>query len=284
MNGGGGVIIYVDILLAVNGWADFLLLLGVRRACGIGARGWRLVLGAFIGALSSCVLLLPALSAWLTLSIKLLTAVLMVLTAYGWYSYRRFGKALLLLFGLSAGLSGLCSALYYFVAPRDFYVFNGVVYYNVSPWLLIGLTLVCYGVLTLLERVSRRRAPTQRDFVVRLSQDNRTVQVRCLYDSGNHLTEPFSNQPVLVVERAAIERFVSVPSVDALPPNGRWRVVPFDSLGGSGMLPAFKPQSVAVFVGREERTVSDCYVAVCERLGRGEYQGLIGTSLGDRLI
>lgn len=278
------MVIYADILLAVNWWIDFLLLLGVQRACGIGARSWRLVLGAFVGALSSGLLLLPTLPVWLSLAAKLVAAALMVLAAFGWHDRRRFGKALLLLFGLSAGLSGVCSALYYFAAPRDFYVFNGVVYYDVSPWLLIGLTLVCYGVLTVIERVSRRRAPQGHSFTVRVTHGERMIRVRCLYDSGNHLTEPFSNRPVMIVERATLEMLLPVPQgVEALPPDGVWRVVPFDSLGGNGLMPAFKPQSVAVITKNGERELTDCYVAVCERLGRGEYQGLIGSALGDRL-
>ena len=278
------VVIYADILLAVNWWIDFLLLLGVKHACGISARSLRMVLGAFTGALSSGLLLLPALPSWFSLVSKLVAAAIMVLTAFGWKDYRRFVKAMLLLFGLSAGLSGLCSALYYFVAPRDFYVFNGVVYYAVSPWLLIGLTLACYGVLTLIERISRRRAPQGHSYTVKLSHGERTIRVCCLYDSGNHLTEPFSNQPVIIVEHAALEMLLSVPqSLETLPPNGLWRLVPFDSLGGSGLLPAFMPQSMAVVTSHGEQKLTDCYVAVCERLGRGEYQGLIGSALGDRL-
>ena len=56
------MVIYADILLAVNWWIDFLLLLGVRRALGGGVKNWRLALAALIGAVSSFVLFLPPLS------------------------------------------------------------------------------------------------------------------------------------------------------------------------------------------------------------------------------
>ena len=279
------MVVYADILLAVNWWVDFLLLLGVRRFMGIGARPWRLVLGALIGGLFSFVLLLPPMAAWVSLLLKLLAAAAMVLISFGWYSRRRYIKTLLLLFGLSAGLSGLCSALYHFAAPRELFVVNGVVYYNVSPWLLIGLTVLCYGLMWVFERVMRRRAPAQRDFTVRLRHGGRTVSVKCLYDSGNHLTEPFSNRPVLVMERAALAGVLAVPEdVESLPPNGMWRVVPFDTLGGSGLLPAFSPDSVVAVTAQGERALGACYVAVCERLGHGEYEGLVGCALGDQLF
>lgn len=279
------MIVYADMLLVVNWWIDFLLLLGVRRFMGIGARPWRLVLGSLVGALFSLVLLLPPMAVWLSLALKLLAAGLMVLISFGWNSRRRYIRSILLLFGLSAGLSGLCSALYHFAAPRDLFVVNGVVYYAVSPWLLLGLTVLCYALMWVFERVIRRRAPAQRDFIVRVHSGGRSMTAKCLYDSGNHLIEPFSNRPVLVVERASLEGLLTIPEeVDDLPPSGAWRVVPFDSLGGSGLLPAFLPDSVVAMTPQGERSLGECYVAVCTRLGRGEYEGLIGSALGDRLF
>ena len=278
------MIIYADILLVVNWWVDFLLLLGVRRLLGIGARAWRLAVAALLGSVFSFTLLLPPLTSVLSLLFKLLAAALMVLVAFGVRDRRRAIRSLLLLFGLSAGLSGFCSALYHFAAPRDLYVVNGVVYYAVSPWLLLGLTVLCYGVMWAMERVLRRRAPSMRDCLVKVYCGTRSVGVRCLYDSGNHLVEPFSNRPVMVVERAALDGLLTVPdSVEDLPPNGVWRVVPFDSLGGEGLLPAFSPDIVVAVTPHGEIRLRDCYVAVCARLGRGEYDGLIGSELGDQL-
>lgn len=278
------MVIYADVLLAVNWWVDFLLLLAVRRFLSVGARPWRLIVGAFLGGVFSFSLFLPPLAVWLSLLLKLVAAGLMILMAFGWRDRRRFLKALLLLFGLSAGLSGLCSALYYFAAPHDLVVFNGVVYYAVSPWLLLGLTVLCYGVLWLFEMVMRRRAPREMEFKIRVRHGGRTASFNCLYDSGNHLTEPFSNRAVIVVQRSALEGLLPLPeSAEELPPNGQWRVVPFDTLGGGGLLPAFVPDAIVVVTSHGECPLGDCYVAVCERLGRGDYEGLIGSALGDQL-
>ena len=61
------MIVYGDILLALNWWLDFLLLLGVRRILGGGARPWRLALGALVGACSCFTLFLPPLAVWWSL-------------------------------------------------------------------------------------------------------------------------------------------------------------------------------------------------------------------------
>ena len=279
------MVIYIDILLALNWWIDFLLLLAVRRAMGGGARSWRLALGALVGALSCFVLFLPPLSVWLSLLIRLSAAALMVTVAFRRRSWQDWGRRVILLFALSAGLAGLCGALYFFLAPQGFYVFNGVVYYSVPPLLLVALTVVCYGLLWLSEQLLRRRAPKEHLFRVRLTHGGRTVTFPCLYDSGNHLVEPFSGRPVLVVERGVAEELLPVPpSVEDMPAQTGWRLIPYDTLGGSGLLPAFLTDSATVLRRDTEHRLPECYVAVCERLGRGEYSGLMGSELGEDLI
>ena len=280
------MVVYADILLAVNWWIDFLLLLAVRRTLGLHSRGWRLALGAFFGALSCGVLFLPPLSVWLSLLIKLPTAAVMVGVAFPFGGWRSFFRQMLTLFAFSAGLAGLCGAVYFFVAPAGFTVFNGVVYYAVPPLLLVGLTVLCYGLLWLAEQVMRRRAPTTHRFTVTVEQEGKLVRFPCLFDSGNHLTEPFSGWPVLVVERSTLEAIVSMPQgIDGLintPPG--WRVVPYESLGGSGLLPAFVPARVMAERGGCSWELPPCYVAVCESLGRGEYRGLLSSAFGEQLL
>lgn len=279
------MVIYIDILLALNWWIDFLLLLGVRRAMGGGARAWRLAVGALAGALSCLVLFLPPMSVWLALLIRLFAAALMVTVAFRCRSWRDWSRRVLLLFALSAGLAGLCGALYFFLAPQGFYVFNGVIYYSVPPLLLVALTVVCYGLLWLSEQFLRRRAPKEHLFRVRLTHGGCQVTFPCLYDSGNHLTEPFSGRPVLVVERDAVQALLTVPpSVEEMPAEKGWRLVPYDTLGGSGLLPAFLTDSAVVLLRGGERPLPPCYVAVCDRLGRGEYRGLMGSALGEDLL
>lgn len=277
------MVIYIDILLALNWWIDFLLLLGVRRVMGGSGTSWRLALGGLVGAFACLVMLLPPMPVWLSLSVRLLSAVLMVTVAFRRRSWQDWVRRVLLLFALSAGLAGLCGALYFFLAPQGFYVFNGVVYYSVPPLLLVALTVVCYGLLWLSEQLFRRQAPKEHLFRVRLAHHGSSTTFTCFYDSGNHLTEPFSGRPVLVVEREVAQAlFSSVPTVADLPSG--WRLVPYDTLGGSGLLPAFLTDSAVVLRRDGERPLPPCYVAVCDRLSRGEYSGLMGSALGEDLL
>lgn len=277
--------IYLDILLLLNWWIDYLLLLGVRRVMGGGGRPWRLALGGLIGALSCLILFAPPLPVVVTLLLKLVTAVCMVLVAFRWQGLFGLCRRTLLLFTLSAGLAGLCGALYFFVAPQGFYVVNGVVYYAVPPLLLVGLTVVCYGLLTLSDWLTRRRAPRQHTFTVEITEGDRRVSFLCLYDTGNHLVEPFSGYPVLVLERDVAEQLRTIPaSVEEVPPGEGWRLIPYETVGGGGLLPAFIPTKVVIHTKTVPCALDACYVAVCPRLGRGEYRGLMGAEMGEGLV
>ena len=279
------MIVYGDILLALNWWLDFLLLLGVRRTVGGGARPWRLAMGALVGALTCFVLFLPPMAVWWSLIIKWITALLMVLLAFRWQGWRQLFRRTLLLFAFSAGLAGLCGMLYFFVAPDGLYVINGVVYYAFSPWLLVALSVLCYVFLRLSEYWMRRRAPAQRLFRVTIRLGQEQVVFPCLYDSGNHLVEPFSGHAVLVLERGVAEQLLVVPNgPEEIPIGAGWRLIPYDTLRGGGVLPAFVPDGVVVTTPQGERSIPDCYVAVCDRLGCGEYGGLMGSAMGEFIM
>lgn len=278
---GNAMIVYADVLIAVNWWIDFLLMCGIGKMAGLATSGWRLALGGLIGALLSLTLFLPPMAWWLSLFLKLITALPMVMVSFGWHGWHRLCRLTLLLFGLSAALAGLCGALYYFVAPRGLYVENGIVYYGISPILLVVLTTVCYGILWLTDSFTHRRSPAFSRYTVNLTFGGTTVSVCCQYDSGNHLIEPFSGCPVLLVERTALDK-LRLPAVAGNVPVG-WRMIPYESIGGKGLLPAFRPEKITVRTAGGERELTDCYVAICDRLGRGACQGLIGSVLGNQL-
>lgn len=278
------MVIYADVLLAVNWWVDFLLLALLRRVTGARSPGWRLALGAFCGGLTALVLLLPPLPVWVSLLCKAGGAVLMVAVAFPIESGRRFLRRILWLFALSAGLAGLCQGLYYFFAPPGIYVGNGVVYYRVSPLLLVGMTLLCYGILWAVGRRLRRAAPERHRYAVSVANQGHTVTLPCLYDSGNHLVEPFSGAPVIVMERDALAALLPEGGDAAPLPTGiGWRVIPFDSLGGQGLLPAFRPEKVTVHTRWGDIPLPGCYIALSRTLLPEDYQGLLGSAAAAQL-
>ncbi len=58
--GGRMPVIYLDVLVVLNWFIDFLLLSSTSRILRLPFKRWRLVLGALLGGISSCLIFLPA--------------------------------------------------------------------------------------------------------------------------------------------------------------------------------------------------------------------------------
>lgn len=296
-------VIYLDVLLALNLFIDFLLLSAAARLLRIPGRTGRRVLGALLGAACACLIFLPPLPAPLTWLIKLGSAALIVRTAFPWHGAVAFVKQTGVFVLLSALFGGVAYALWFFAAPEGFYVVGGVVYYDVSPLMLTALTVVSYAALRVWDRLTRKSAPAGHEYRLLIEGDAGSVVVRALYDSGNGLSEPFSGKPVAVVQRSALLPALTPAMAQALSPSlmrqpervpvgtaagtaapGKGlppvRLVPYRAVGGDGLLPAFCPKRMTLtsLVGAGA-DVTGAYIAVCDRLGRGDYEAILGSEL-----
>lgn len=285
-------VVYLDILVTVNWLIDFLLLRACARLLHLPCRRGRAVLGALFGGFSACVLLLPELPAVASLSLKLVTAGVMVLIAFPWTGLFSYLRQTGLLFLVSALFAGLAFALWFFVAPAGFYVSNGVVYYQIHPLLLAALCTACYLLVCLYERWFCRETRTGGRYRLTVTDKAGSVTLSALHDSGNGLTELFSGSPVIVAERDAVLPILSPAMQQALEEMATeantvsaeavlaagWRLIPFRSLSGSGLLPAFRPQRITL---KKENgkggDITGCYIALSPPLGRGDYRALIGS-------
>lgn len=285
--------IYLDVLLAVNLFIDFVLLESTARLLRLPHKRWRVVAGAAAGAASCCIILVPLSAVWLAI-FKLAAAAVLIRTAFAWRGVLPYIKQLVVFFVLSTVFAGVAMALFVFAAPVGLYVIGGVVYYDVSPLMLTALTVLSYGIIRLWDRFTRKREPVGRDYRLRATLAGRTVELRALYDSGNGLTEPFSGAPVAVAAYKSVEPLLSLSLretmrglLEGAPDTGAamqagLRLVPYQSVGGTGLLPAFRPDALGILPENgPERAVTGAYVAVCDTLGRGDYEVLVGIDLMD---
>ena len=277
--------IYLDVLLALNLLTDFFLLAAVARLRHLPHKRGRLVLGAAAGSLGSLIILLPTLPMWVVALWDAGFAALMIAAAFPFRGARPYLTSVASLYLLSALFGGVSYLLWLFFAPRGFYVLNGAVYYDVSPLTLVAATLVSYGAVTLYDKLSRRAPPPAHTFRVQLRHGAHTATLRALHDSGQRLTESFSGSPVLVVRQSAVQPLLPEGFDDwARRPDAlsgvHVRLIPFTSVGGSGLLPAFRPDGVTLIdpLGARQNAAG-AYVAVTKTLGRGDYDALLGDDL-----
>ena len=275
-------VIYVDMLLSLNLVIDYILLCGCARVLQLPAARGRMIGAAGVGALSSLLILLPPMPAALSLLSKLGTALLMVPIAFARLSFRRFCKAVVTLFVLSALFAGVCNGLYLLFDPAAVTVQSGIVYMPVPPLLLLLLTVVSYGVLCLYDRITRQRLAKDAAYRVEIRHNGERVTLHALYDSGHSLRDSFSGAPVIIAERAALGALQTQARPALADIASPMRYIPFSSIGGNGVLPSFRPQEVLLHGDGTSVAVDPVWIAVCERLGKGDYRALIGPDIANR--
>ena len=99
--------VYVDVLVVVNIFIDFLLLLGTGRFLQLKSKLLRLILASLLGGAQSLVALLPEIPAALNILLDLLFASALVLIAFGKADFRSFLKRTLVFFGVSFFFCGI---------------------------------------------------------------------------------------------------------------------------------------------------------------------------------
>ncbi|MFZ5627104.1 MAG: sigma-E processing peptidase SpoIIGA [Bacillota bacterium] len=232
---------------------------------------WRAWLGAGVGALASLAYAFFSQSPWLVVLEKFGLSLLMVTVVwYPWSSWRQLlGQLIhfyLVSFALGGGVLGLL-----FWAERQGTAFTDRLWpiFSALAWALPLMAVLgwlwglCQPLLTL--RQAARRAYQR---LVRVAVGEQVVACQGWLDSGNHLVEPLSGWPVLVVEKEAVKQLLPE-RLDQPGWETRWRWVPFQGLGHQqGLLPAFKPDWVEI--ESADRTVRS------QRLLVAIYEGSLG--------
>lgn len=276
-------VVYIDLLFLLNLTANYLLLLVAGRMCGRVLRRWLLALSAALGAAYACALFFPGLG-WLGAApCRVAAGVLMALAAYG--TQKGLLRVTLCFFGASAALGGLVWAAE-LLGGHSLYLERGVLYSYVDLRLLLLLLALCYGLLSsLTDRAFRHRGAELVAVTVRLGEA--AVRLTALRDTGNTLTDPVDNRPVLVAEgaRCAALLPMALPldrPVEALSLLGGagvrgWRLLPYRAVGvEQGLLLAVKADSVTV--GKENFGRLLVALSPTPVSDGGAYQALIGGS------
>lgn len=153
--------------------------------------------------------------------------------------------------------------IYTVFKPSGMEVYNDIVYFNISPVLLIILTLVCYYILNLIKRLTKGVCGGDTcnvEICISGVWDVFTAKI----DTGCNVKEPFSGEYVIIVERNVIENIQ--------PDKLKKRIIPFTSLGGDGYLNGFKPDIVKIDGTKLKR---DVYIGICCNVLKGDIKSLI---------
>ena len=255
--------VYIDVLLTVNVFIDFILILCTKKALCINTSFKKMLLASLLGGAQSLIALLPPLPFIVNIPIDILSAAAIVFCAFGKCPFKSFVKRTAVFLSLSFSFCGIMLFLYNAFRPKGMEVYNDIVYFNISPVLLIILTLVCYYILKL-TKILTKGGSGSGVCKVEIKVNEQSYFFSAKIDTGCNLIEPFSGDYVIVAEQNIFDDYV--------PDETKTRIIPFESLGGNGIIKGFPPDEVKID-GKE--IGKNIYIGICNDVLKGDVKAIV---------
>lgn len=277
--------VYADILLVINLFVNYALLLCSSMIMKNTASRLRVLLGASIGAFYGLVIFLPDMHNVIEFILRLLATVLIVISTFGFKNIRYFLRCFCTFLAVSFAFGGIMFVLWVTVAPRGMVYNNGAVYFDIDIAVLAVSTVVSFAMVSLISHFTARRAPKESVALVKIVRDGEEVHATALIDTGNSLCEKFSGYPVALGEYGMLEKILP-PAVREyidgknISPSADFRVVMHKTVSGTGLLPVFRPDYIEIkTASRTVRTDKVYLAATKNNLAGGEYTLLLNPEL-----
>lgn len=279
--------VYADVLIVVNLFVNYALLLCSSMIMKRHVTSLRLFLGAAVGAFYGLVIFLPQLPDAVEILLRIIFSALIVFASFGYRNIRFFLRCFCTFFAVSFAFGGIMLVLWVTVAPIGMVYNNGAVYFDINLTVLAVSTVVSFAVVSLIANFTQRRAPKESVAVVTVTNKGRSATLKALVDTGNSLTESFSGFPVILGEIGSLDKvipdavreFVNGDDVSSSP---EIRLVVHKTISGTGIMPVFRPDYIEVKTISKRIKTNEVYIGVTSKtLASGEYEMILNPTLFD---
>ncbi len=277
------MVVYVDVLILLNFYVDYFLILGTEKLCRCSVKISRRLIGAVVSSLFSLVIFLPEMNPMVSVTVKLLCSSVTVAVVFGIKSFRCYFSKIFVFFAISYSFAGGMLALSNIFSVQGVAVQNSAVYCNISPLLLLSATTVFYLIIRLYQFVTRRNLTSGQKVSLSITYSDTTVSTKALLDTGNNLTDAINGAPIIVISKNTAEGLLGKNNVESMirfdlssnKPSG-FRLIPYNVVGSKGVLPAFKPDKVLVDGKLYQQNV---YIAISPTSLSDDTQAIVGPDL-----
>lgn len=261
------MVIYIDILISVNLIINYLLLSAVKSVLKIDSGGIRMGVSAFFGALYSLVILLPPFSFLLSSFLKLLVSAVMTAIAFRKTTILAYIKRLICFYIIGVLFGGGMYLLYFCFGSAIMEIGNGITYLKISAPVLVLTAGGIYFLLCFLQRFFFQSSSEKEILKIRITKGGKRAELFGFCDNGNRLYDRMENLPVIVCSKRAAEPIIEDDEKEFFEGNINflkppYKLVPFNSVGGKGLLPSFSPERLEVFIKGKWQEYSKITVAV----------------------
>ena len=219
--------IYIDGILFLNFYIDFLLLLTSSIVLKRNVKMLRIILGAFFGSLTILALFFEVSSLKLFF-IKIYLSFIMCITVFGYHNLKRFLTNISVFYMISILLGGFL----YFLNITFSYKNNGMLFFK-SNFSINNIFLIIISpfILYLYIKQNKMYKRLKYTFNTNIYIGKKILNLTGYLDTGNNLT--YKNKPVIIT------------NIDNSFKNKKI-YIPYNVIGGGGLLECIKVRKVEV--------------------------------------
>ena len=233
--------VYVDVLLVVNLIVDFFLLKITFKLLRVNPKTIRILISDLLGAVSSLYIFFPESTAFIDITVQLIISSLMMLSALGFKTLKYFLRAVGVFFAVTCVYGGIMTALWQVLKPKGMVINNSVVYFNISPLVLIVSTAIGYFLYLFLSKILALPSKTAKRCSLTLYALGKSVGLTGIIDTGNSITDILSNGEIIIVDKAVVMSLLGTEDILSDPVYAtRYRTVPCETVMGRSLLDGFR--------------------------------------------
>lgn len=242
------MIVYLDLVIAINFVFDLFLLVIVNKILKRNAKMYRMVIGSLLGGISILALFISFNTLTLFL-FKIFISIIMLLVSFGYKDLRFFFKNFLHLYLVSMLLGGFM----YFLNIELSYKNDGLIFFHKGLSInIIGMFIL--GPLILILYIKENKS-------LKLNYNNyytcelfftkqHKITINAFLDTGNKLKDPYSGKSIILLNKELFDE-----------KNKNAIYVPFNTLNSHGLLRCYKVDKLVI----ENRIVRNFLVGISDK-------------------
>ena len=297
------MIVYSDVIFLENLIMNFFILYCTAKLTRTIFKYFRIAAGALVGALYVIILMyVPENRVLYSLPAKVVLSVIIIWTSFKVLNFIHLLKILAVFYLSSFLFAGAALAFSGFSSQVGFAAGGRIIYAGDYKWSILMFSAIFIFILVkVLKNVYLLKIPGNKIIKsLKITAGEKQICLDALIDTGNSLTDPFTNYPVIIVEYSAIEELIPQKLKEMMQNDlnediikicetfaqtewaNRLRLIPFNSIGRKdGFLIGFRPDKVSISKNKKEVDTSKVIIAIyTDKLSQNNnYNALVGPQL-----
>lgn len=234
---------------------DYIILYLVAKVMKLPITSLRVIVGSMIGAVGACVILRfdQIHHGILSIIVNLAISVIMIKVSYRIKHIRYRWNIVLALYLVTLLLGGILTFVFY--NSNVLAIWNQTVGASSKKTISVYMLVIAMSVILvtfpyLLTYINTFRSRVTNIFEVTIQLEDKSIVLKGLLDTGNHLREPITGKPVIIIERELVNQVMTKSLMEY---TTRLKVIPFHSIGkDDGMMYGIVLDQIVINVNNQE--------------------------------